>query len=105
MAFTGALSAPRTQALAARDPAPPRTASCYAEIYFAGGTVAKDISSRDLAQDLPAHLGRLRLCQDHQAVLGWVAERALPGDTVLVMGARDPDLRDWLGHWPICCRG
>ena len=30
---------------------------CYAEIFYAGGTVAKDISSRMLAADLPAALG------------------------------------------------
>jgi len=64
---------------------------CYAEIYFAGGTVAKDISSRDLAGDLPSGLG-CGYAANHLEVLSWVAERALPGDTVLVMGARDPDL-------------
>jgi len=64
---------------------------CYAEIYFAGGTVAKDISARDLAGDLPAALG-CGYAATHQEVLSWVAQRALPGDTVLVMGARDPDL-------------
>ena len=30
---------------------------CYAEIFYAGGTVARDISSRMLADDLPAALG------------------------------------------------
>jgi UDP-N-acetylmuramate--alanine ligase len=29
---------------------------CYAEIFYAGGTVAKDLSSRDLAADLPPAL-------------------------------------------------
>jgi hypothetical protein len=29
---------------------------------------------------------------DHRAVVAWARERARPGDTVLVMGARDPEL-------------
>ena len=64
---------------------------CYAEIFYAGGTVAKDLSSRDLAADLPASL-RVGYAADHPAVVRWVAEEAQPRDTVLIMGARDPDL-------------
>ena len=64
---------------------------CYAEIFYAGGTVAKDISSRDLAADLPPRL-RAGYAEDHAAVVQWVAGEAEPSDTVLIMGARDPDL-------------
>ena len=64
---------------------------CYAEIFYAGGTVAKDISSRALAADLPAAL-RCGHAADHDAARRWVLGEARPGDTVLVMGARDPDL-------------
>jgi len=34
----------------------PQDRFCYAEIFYAGGTVAKDISSGMLADDLPAAL-------------------------------------------------
>jgi UDP-N-acetylmuramate--alanine ligase len=64
---------------------------CYAEIFYAGGTVAKDISSRALADDLPALL-RCGYAADHEAARRWAVAEARPGDTVLVMGARDPDL-------------
>lgn len=64
---------------------------CYAEIFYAGGTVAKDISSRTLAGDLPAEVG-CGYAADHEAVRRWVVAEARPGDTVLVMGARDPRL-------------
>ena len=64
---------------------------CYAEIFYAGGTVAKDISSRDLAADLPPQM-RAGYAEDHAAVVQWVAREAEPSDTVLIMGARDPDL-------------
>jgi len=69
----------------------PQDRFCYTEIFYAGGTVAKDISSRDLAADLPAAL-RCGYARDHEAARQWVVGEARPGDTVLVMGARDPDL-------------
>jgi UDP-N-acetylmuramate--alanine ligase len=69
----------------------PQDRFCYAEVFYAGGTVAKDVSSRMLADDLPAALG-CGHAADHAAVRRWVQDEARPGDTVLVMGARDPDL-------------
>jgi UDP-N-acetylmuramate--alanine ligase len=69
----------------------PQDRFCYAEIFYAGGTVAKDISSRDLAADLPAAL-KCGYARDHEAARQWVVSEAQPGDTVLIMGARDPDL-------------
>lgn len=71
----------------------PQDQFCYAEIYYAGGTVQADLSSRDLAADLAAS----RPCgyaADHLEILDWVADQAAPGDTVLLMGARDPRLGD-----------
>jgi UDP-N-acetylmuramate--alanine ligase len=64
---------------------------CYAEIFYAGGSVAKDISSRVLADDLPAAL-RCEYAPSHRAVIDWIRAEARPGDTVLIMGARDPEL-------------
>jgi len=64
---------------------------CYAEVFYAGGTVTKDVTSGILAADLPAAL-RCGYASDHAAVVRWVAAEARPGDTVLLMGARDPDL-------------
>jgi UDP-N-acetylmuramate--alanine ligase len=60
---------------------------CYAEIFYAGGSVTKDVSSRDLAGDIGC-----AYAEDHAAVARWVTAEARPGDTVLLMGARDPDL-------------
>ena len=69
----------------------PQDRFCYAEIFYAGGTVAKDISSRALADDLPADM-RCGYARDHDAACQWVLSEARPGDSVLIMGARDPDL-------------
>jgi len=64
---------------------------CYAEIYYAGGTVARDVSSRLLAADLPRDLD-CGYAADRAGVVDWVLSQARPGDTVLLMGARDPEL-------------
>jgi len=69
----------------------PQDRLCYAEIFYAGGTVAKDVSSRMLAEDLPAKMGSA-YAPDHPAVVDWIRQEARPGDTVLIMGARDPEL-------------
>src|SRR5438552_1312342 len=65
----------------------PHDRFCYAEIFYAGGTVTRDLSSRDLAGDIGC-----AYAEDHAAVVRWVAGEARPGDTVLLMGARDPEL-------------
>ncbi len=69
----------------------PQDRFCYAEIFYAGGTVARDLSSRAVADDLPAEL-RCGYAKDHAAATEWVESEARPGDTVLIMGARDPEL-------------
>lgn len=62
------------------------------EIFYAGGTVARAISSADLAADLAA-LGRdARFIAARDELPHLVAGAARPGDVVLVMGARDPSL-------------
>ena len=44
-----------------------------------------------LADDLPATRG-CGYAPSHRAVIDWVREEVRPGDTVLIMGARDPEL-------------
>jgi UDP-N-acetylmuramate-alanine ligase len=66
------------------------------EIYYAGGTADKTISSADLIDHLNARsassstLGTF--LKSKAAVSAAVAAEARPGDVVLSMGARDPDL-------------
>jgi len=63
----------------------------YLEIFYAGGSVTKDVSGRMLADDLPpaVHCG---YAPDHAAAVDWIRGEARAGDTVLIMGARDPSL-------------
>src|SRR5258706_2383769 len=64
---------------------------CSAEIFYAGGPVARDSPSRMLAADLPA-APAAGYAPSHRAVIDWVRAEVRPGDTVLIMGARDPEL-------------
>ena len=59
----------------------------YLPIYYAGGKVTQDLSAGELAAD-----AGVDAVADRREALAWVAERAGPGTTVLVMGARDPTL-------------
>ncbi|MBI4375169.1 MAG: UDP-N-acetylmuramate--alanine ligase [Elusimicrobia bacterium] len=62
------------------------------EIYYAGGTAAKDISARDYAESLQALGKDARFSPQREDIVAEVAAEARSGDLVLVMGARDPSL-------------
>jgi len=62
------------------------------EIFYAGGTVTRDLSSSDLAADLADRGCDARFCPQRESLPDLVADAARPGDLVLVMGARDPSL-------------
>lgn len=65
------------------------------DIYYVGGTTAKDISSRDIVEPLRAR-GRKAFHVPRRAdITAQVAAEAREGDLVLVMGARDPSLTDF----------
>jgi UDP-N-acetylmuramate--alanine ligase len=65
------------------------------EIYFAGGTVTRDISSAELVDEI-RRLGRdARFGADREELPAAIAAEARPGDLVLVMGARDPSLTEF----------
>jgi UDP-N-acetylmuramate--alanine ligase len=62
------------------------------EIYYAGGTVTRSISSRDLCADLHAAGRPAVYLEDRRSLAGEVKAHARPGDAVIIMGARDPSL-------------
>ena len=64
----------------------------FSEIYYAGGTAQKDISANDLAQDLCQKGVEALFRTDRDQCLKELLAQAAPGDTVLLMGARDPSL-------------
>lgn len=64
------------------------------EIFFAGGTVTRDVSSRDIVRGVLAAGRDARFAQDRADLPRLIAAEARAGDLVLVMGARDPSLTD-----------
>jgi UDP-N-acetylmuramate-alanine ligase len=67
------------------------------EIFYAGGTAAKDISAADYARELKSRGKDVRFFSDRSAIPADAAREARPGDLVLLMGARDPSLPRFAG--------
>lgn len=65
------------------------------EIYYAGGTAQKDISSADLVRDLERTGKRVHFIPDRKAIVSLVKGLAAKGDRIVVMGARDDTLSDF----------
>jgi UDP-N-acetylmuramate--alanine ligase len=64
----------------------------FLPIFYAGGTVKKDISSEDLA-DWVRERGVMSYAPpDRKGLLADLTQRVKPGDAVILMGARDPTL-------------
>lgn len=67
----------------------------FPDIYYAGGTAAKDISAKDYADALTRLGVTARYAADRTALPDEIASCANSGDLVLSMGARDPSLSDF----------
>lgn len=62
------------------------------EIFYAGGTAVKDISSNDLIQDIKALGKKAFFVEDRNVFLETVRPHLQQGAVLLLMGARDPGL-------------
>ncbi|HEX9010498.1 MAG TPA: L,D-transpeptidase family protein [Holophagaceae bacterium] len=67
----------------------------FLEVYYAGGTVTRDIASADVVGDLAARGVAAEVAPSREALAARLAAETRPGDLVLVMGARDPSLADF----------
>ncbi|MBN2384262.1 UDP-N-acetylmuramate--alanine ligase [bacterium] len=65
------------------------------EIYYAGGTVEKTMSSRDLVEAITERGKKAHFHADRPAAMDWLLTQATTGDTIAVMGARDDTLTDF----------
>jgi UDP-N-acetylmuramate--alanine ligase len=61
-------------------------------IYYAGGTVQKDISSAQIVSLVKKHDKTAIAVKDRDELVSLLKQYVAPGDAVLVMGARDPSL-------------
>ncbi len=64
----------------------------FLEVFYAGGTVARDISSGDVVAELAALDVAAEVAPSREALAAQLAAEARPGDLILLMGARDPSL-------------
>jgi UDP-N-acetylmuramate--alanine ligase len=64
----------------------------FLPIYYAGGTVQKDISSADLADRVNQRGVMSYSPQNRNDLIARLKQRVNPGDVVILMGARDPTL-------------
>lgn len=65
------------------------------EIFYAGGTVVRDISSEQIVEDIVKAGGNAKCIPTRPEIVKAVTAIAQPGDVVLVMGARDDTLTDF----------
>ena len=65
------------------------------EIFYAGGTAVRDISSRDLIEAISDRGIQAAFFTEREDVARWFMEEARPGDRVVIMGARDDTLTDF----------
>ncbi len=65
------------------------------EILYLGGTAKKDISSQMLVKELVTRGVNAYYFSERERILGPLMAEVRPGDTVLVMGARDDTLTDF----------
>ena len=70
----------------------PSDALLLLPIYYAGGTVQKTIASEDLIAGLGDVPFVAKAVANREMLLEIIADRAAPGDCILLMGARDPSL-------------
>jgi len=64
----------------------------FPEIFYQGGTVAKDISAKDLSDALVANKKNAFFFADRTKIPEFIAQRATSGDRIVIMGARDNTL-------------
>ena len=65
------------------------------EIYYAGGTVSKDISSKDLINDISENGKKAFFIKVRKEFPGKITNKLKTGDVVLLTGARDPSLKNF----------
>ena len=67
----------------------------FSKIYYAGGTAQQDISAGDLIDDLKTLGVKAFYLPERKDAASTLVRGAFPGDTILLMGARDPSLADF----------
>ncbi len=70
----------------------PKDIFLISDVYYAGGTVAKDIQSDVVSREISRNHKSSVYLPSKKQILDYLIHHAKPGDVILLMGARDPDL-------------
>jgi len=65
------------------------------DVYYAGGTVNKEIASEEVASEMQKQNNRILFFADRKDMLPYLKQNCQKGDIVLIMGARDTTLSDF----------
>jgi len=65
------------------------------EIYYAGGTATRNISSRDITDAIVANGKQAHFLETRPAILDFIVANRKQGDRIVIMGARDDTLSDF----------
>ncbi|MCL2651988.1 MAG: UDP-N-acetylmuramate--L-alanine ligase [Candidatus Azobacteroides sp.] len=65
------------------------------DVYYAGGTVNKEITSEEVAKEMQKHNNQILFFPDRNDMLPYLKQNCRKGDVVLIMGARDTTLSDF----------
>jgi UDP-N-acetylmuramate--alanine ligase len=68
------------------------------EIFYAGGTVTKDISAKDLIDDVKKNHQNAYFIENRNELPDKLKGKFKNGDVLLLTGARDPSLADFANH-------
>ena len=66
----------------------------FLDVFYAGGTAARDITSADVIADIAGLGVAAEVAPSRNYLVGRLVAEARRGDLILVMGARDPSLTD-----------
>ena len=72
----------------------PKDRLWFLDVFYAGGTAARDISSGEVVADLAARRVRAEHAPSREWLVRRLVSEARSGDLILVMGARDTSLTD-----------
>jgi len=67
----------------------------FLDVFYAGGTAAKDISSAEVIADIATRGVAAELAPSRKWLVERLSAEAQEGDLILLMGARDPSLTDF----------
>lgn len=68
------------------------------DVYYAGGTVSKDISSDVVTNAVKAKGKKAELVENRKDLPDFLNKKLEKGDVILLMGARDPSLADFANY-------